>query len=336
MTKNHPDRTHDELRRAAAAQWVSELRTGEPSAESMAAWLEWAQADPENLAAFERVDAVAFGIASLPAQTKAQLLQQFAPAQRVPRSNTNRWAYSLAASLVLVVGAWGYWAWQSPQPMTATYVTGKAENRSYQLPDGTELELGAGTRVDVNYTASQRNVVLRDGEAFFKVAPDSRRPLAVHAGDLHITDIGTSFDVRKSGAHVMVTVSEGIVDVKSTEATTLDTPVVRLTAGQQIRTEQAAADLSAAKVASVNLDTAASWRNGRLDFQDETLAVVIANVNRYAAHEIVIVDPEVAQMRFTGTVFQNRTDAWLAATQHLFALRVESAADGRRLLYAVK
>jgi hypothetical protein len=41
-------------------------------------------------------------------------------------------------------------------------------------------------------------------------------------------------------------------------------------------------------------------------------------------------------MRFTGTVFRDRIEDWLAGTSHLFELRMEHAPDGRILLYAQK
>src|SRR5690606_34670916 len=112
----------------------------------------------------------------------------------------------------------------------------------------------------------------------------------------------------------------------------LSTPeVFRLNAGDQMRL---ASMEERPAVSRVDTSRTASWRVGRLDFQDETLAIVVANVNRYAEHELVIVDPAVAQMRFTGTVFRDRIGDWLTGTAHLFELRTEEAADGRVLLYA--
>ena len=87
-------------------------------------------------------------------------------------------------------------------------------------------------------------------------------------------------------------------------------------------------------VAATETSVPVTWRTGRLDFQDEPLSVVIANVNRYAAHEIVIADPEIGARRFTGTVFADSVEDWMKGTLDLFALRAEPDADGRLLLYA--
>lgn len=366
---------HDEVaaarRRNEAAQWALELRNGDVAPERLVEWTEWDKSHPDNSAAFDQVSVLASGLASLPEDRKSELLKQLLPefdeasfTQATPVRRPLRWL-SLAASVLVAVGAAAFWIAQSPKEFVASYATNKAENKGFTLPDGTRIELGAGTRVDVAFTRGTRTLDLIEGEANFNVEADTRRPLQVRAGDFVITDIGTIFDVRKSGAQVMVTVAEGIVDVRKdgvdssggTEravvsaapsestrkrsATFGDGPgeapnVVRLTAGQQIRAEPAVTELHTASISKVSPSTTTSWRSGRLDFQDESFAVVIANVNRYAPREIVIVDPEISEMRFTGTVFQDRIEDWLKATQRPFNLAVKSSADGRVLLYAVK
>jgi transmembrane sensor len=351
--KNESDLMTDPVRqrRDAAAQWLLTFQNEEMNPERAASWLEWTRADPKNLEAFDRAEALASGLNALAAEQKAALLRKFVPEPVLtarPKKARRRYvACSLAASVALTgIGVALYFG-SHPAPFNATYLTHKAEKRIFELPDGTRVELGASTQLDIDFTLGERRIDLRDGEAYFDVKHNARRPFNVHAGGLHITDIGTRFDVRKSGTHVMVTVAEGIVDVRR-QATAISpsvpghardagrSKVVRLNAGEQIRTDAAADVLSVAKIAKVDVRAAASWRSGRLDFQDEPLAIVIANVNRYAPREVVIVDPEVASMRFTGTVFQDRVEDWLAATSQLFALRAEQSADGRVLLYADK
>lgn len=328
--------------REAAARWSLMLRTEDPPPEQVSAWLEWVQADPAHLEAFDRAESLAGALDTLSAEKKSTLLRKYAPPGR--RIFARRVVYALAASaLVAAIGA-GYWLVQQRLPFVATYVTAKAENRDLTLPDGTHVTLGAGTQLDVSYTAGERRVKLQDGEAYFAVEHNAARPFVVRVGDLHVTDIGTDFDIRKSGSHVTVTVAEGIVDVRRSEGAkplvaiasasgVSANGVYRLKAGDQIRVTPAE---DQPLLAHVDTARTAAWRDGRLDFQDETLAVVVADVNRYAAREIVIVDPAVARMRFTGTVFHDRIEDWLAGTSHLFELRTREAADGRILLYAGK
>jgi transmembrane sensor len=327
-------------RAAEAAEWLISLRNEEPTAEHVAKWLEWSQADPANLEAFERAESLSLSLVALSRRRKEALLRRVMPdaAPRAARPRGRLLALALAAGIGVAAIGLALWSRVDRQPLNVTYVTAKAENRSLELPDGSKMVLGAGTRVDVDYSERQRLVVLRDGEAFFDVAEQAGRPFLVRAGTMHLTDIGTRFDVRKSGEHVTVTVSEGIVDVRdeNTGATAaipeqagLSKKPIRLRAGERVTI---AAPATVPVLTHVDVAAAPSWQRGRLDFHDEPLSVVIANVNRYAASEIVIVDPSVSEMRFTGTVFHDRVDDWLTGTAHLFGLQVEHAADGKLLL----
>jgi transmembrane sensor len=328
-------------RAAEAAEWLITLRNEEPTPEQVAKWLEWSQADPANMEAFERAESLSLSLVGLSRRRKEALLRRVMPAAapRAARPHGRVLALALAAGIGVAAIGLALWSRADRQPLNVTYVTAKAENRSFELPDGSKMVLGAGTRVDVDYSERQRLIVLRDGEAFFDVAEQTGRPFLVRAGTMHLTDIGTRFDVRKSGEHVMVTVSEGIVDIHDESgganpaALEQTAPLVhrpiRLRAGERATI---AAPAVAPILTHVNAATASSWQRGRLDFQDEPLSVVIANVNRYATSEIVIVDPAVSGMRFTGTVFHDRVDDWLTGTAHLFDLQVERAADGSVLL----
>jgi transmembrane sensor len=312
-----------------AAEWLMTLRHEEMTPERTALWLEWAQSDRANLEAFERTESLSLSLALLDGSSKAALLERFAPRADSPRRSL--FIYALAASLVLALVGAVYFVSLQRAPHAATYVTRKAENRTFALPDGSRVEMGAGTQLDIAYSRGERVVTLRDGEAYFNVAHKTRWPFIVRAGTLHVADIGTAFDVRKNGGHVVVTVTEGLVDVQEvSEDPKRPRAVVRLKAGERVTRDATSRE---PLLSTMNAGAGAAWRSGRLDFQDEPLSVVIANVNRYARHELVIVDPAINGMRFTGTVFHDQVDDWVTGTLHLFDLRAEQAADGRVLLY---
>jgi transmembrane sensor len=320
-------------RMSEAADWLMTLRHEEMTPERTAEWLEWGQANPENLEAFERAEALSLSLAALERSRKQALLARLAPsAVRKHRQRAPLFIYALAATLAALAVGVMYFFLQQRAPFAATYVTGKAQNRTFDLPDGSRVAMGAGTELDIAYSRGARTVALRDGEAHFTVAHKSRWPFTVRAGTLHVADIGTSFDVRKSGGHVVVTVTEGLVDVHDVTADAAQPrKPLRLKAGERVTADAA---LKKPLRSTMDAGAVASWRPGRLDFQDEPLSVVIANVNRYARHELVIVDPAISEMRFTGTVFHDHVDDWLAGTLHLFDLKAEPAADGRVLLYS--
>src|SRR5690606_33594553 len=121
-----------------------------------------------------------------------------------------------------------------------------------------------------NFTRSTRSVALDRGEAHFNVAKDPKRPFQVSAGVGTVTAVGTAFNVqRRQDAHVVVTVTEGIVEVapisKDAESggeasSTEERPdVLRVSRGEEVSYD-AQGRSTPIRVAEVT--AAIAWRDG--------------------------------------------------------------------------
>jgi transmembrane sensor len=99
----------------------------------------------------------------------------------------------------------------------------------------------------------------------------------------------------------------------------------RLSVGQQLSID--AADGSA-NIQTVDAIGIAAWRKGRLQYRNEPLRSVIADLTRYSARDIVIANPQIADLRITGTVFANDVDSWLQSLETALPVRVVRAPDG--------
>ena len=97
----------------------------------------------------------------------------------------------------------------------------RAQQAQFKLPDGTLVLLGSGSTLHYpsDFDATSREVRL-EGEAYFTVEHDGRRPFRVRAGELVATDLGTEFLVRAypEEAHARVVVRSGEVAVRSAAA----------------------------------------------------------------------------------------------------------------------
>lgn len=334
----------DEWRLRQAAEWLLSLRQEGTTRAELDKLADWAGRDSRNVHAFERMEELVQGLGALDDEQKSAVVRELLP-ERAPRSEPagrRRWRYAAAAGIMAVAIAVGFVVARSPwtagEPAVTRLVAG-ATNRHFTLPDGTGVVLGARSKLQIRYTADKRSVELHDGEAYFTVQHNPKRPFVVRAGKLHLVDLGTVFDVRKNGDYVTVAVVEGEVAVAprsepaaaSSEPATTPASGVNLTAGQQLVSDPAHDKLTTVDIDAANV---ASWRTGKLYFRDTPLSIVIANVDRYAAHRITIIDPEIGKMRFTGMVAVNRIPQWLAATMDVFSLHAKHAADGRVLLYA--
>ncbi len=305
-------------------QWVMRLRDESVTEEDIGAWMEWYEHDERNKKAFDEMQEFwhfTGGLATAPGGAQKLARLRGAVVDSAPAAAYTRWL-ALAASVALVVaGSMAWWQWRdggNPAPVSSQNINER------HLPDGSRVQLAAQSFVDVQYTERQRLLSLREGEAHFEVAPNRDRPFIVQVGARQVRAIGTAFNIRKAGARVVVTVDKGTVDVYSPDA-----GVIRAQVGHEVKWEGEAARPT---LATVDPRRALGWREGRLEYIDEPLAAVIADVNRYSKRPVEIRDEAAARLAFTGTVFTGATDEWVQALPGEFPVSLISNGGGPLVL----
>lgn len=182
------------------------------------------------------------------------------------------------ASLVLLVGAGVGWQASRPPPdlRSSAAVSAVVLLPSIQLlPDGSVAELRDGAEITVAFTDSQRRVILRSGEAYFKVAKNPARPFVVAAGGVEVRAVGTAFSVDFGKSAVEVLVTEGKVSVATPPRKSAPAGATQpmpeplfvdaghgLTVLTSARPEQA----ESRPVSAADLQSRLAWRSPRLEF----------------------------------------------------------------------
>lgn len=195
------------------------------------------------------------------------------------------------------------------------FETDAGQHESVVLDDGSKIYMGARSSVTSNISRDVRLIVMDRGEAQFKVAHDPKRPFRVLAGGGIITAVGTEFNVRRLDGLVMVTVTEGTVEVAPASAVTAkdggDFPHgTRVAYGEAISYD---AQGKVGEVRKVDLEVAMAWREGRLEYTSEPLSYVVQDINRYSRRLIAIADAEAGEALYSGTVFERDIDDWIDA-----------------------
>jgi transmembrane sensor len=169
-----------------------------------------------------------------------------------------------------------------------------------------------------------RAVELNEGEAWFEVAKDARRPFVVAAGDVRVRAVGTAFSVRRRESGVEVQVTEGVVETWSDFDRTLR---VRLSAGDRVTlTARAVVDYETG--ASSAVDRSLAWRSGMIDLNGRSLADAAQEFNRYNARQIIIADPAVAREELSGLFNINDPEGFARTVQASLGVTVDSSAPG--------
>ena len=138
----------------------------------------------------------------------------FAHARRQRRFRL--WLTGAAATVLLCIAGWTAYEALRPVPMQ-TFST-LAEVRNLTLPDGTEVTLNRYSSLTCpkRFEHDRRDVRLQ-GEAYFEVSKDARRPFTVEAGGMEVQVLGTHFNVEAYPAdtEVRTTLLEGSVAVST-------------------------------------------------------------------------------------------------------------------------
>lgn len=205
-----------------------------------------------------------------------------------------------AAALVVVTVGGALMLWRPSGPAvhveTQAYVTSIGATRAITLPDGSRVQLGPDSRLDVlaGYGGGARAVRLW-GEAYFDVRHDAAHPFVVRTVAAEVRDLGTTFTVRTegdSGARVAVTSGSVALAPASGDAEAI------LRAGDRGRVDSAGA-LKVERGTAGDDDVA--WTKGRLVFRDAPVPQVAEELRRWYGITLVVRDPALAGRHLTAS-----------------------------------
>ncbi|MEN5232998.1 FecR family protein [Sphingobacterium faecium] len=142
------------------------------------------------------------------------------------------------------------------------------------LSDGTAISLNSGTklRYPEHFDAAKREVVL-DGEAFFEVSKDPKRPFIVQTKNTSTRVLGTRFNLlSRSGQADILTVEEGRVQFTAMDC--IDTLLLKANM-------QSTYQAGKMKLNTVNSELFNAWTKGELIFDNKTIKQVIPELERW-------------------------------------------------------
>jgi transmembrane sensor len=218
----------------------------------------------------------------------------------------------------------------------------QAEHRVL-LPDNSLVHLNFNSTIKISFNHSVRHVELIQGEAFFKVAKDPKKPFIVKVGDNTASALGTAFIVRRETDNTsLITVTEGVVEVALLPDQQLkSSPATQEVSGKLIAQSSILLNANESVIASGNVlgvkqktpkNNVGSWHRGVLIFKDKELYEVLAEINRYTAYDITANLGYRHKEKITGTFFINRLDQELSALITSLNLNVVKSEKGKLVL----
>lgn len=167
------------------------------------------------------------------------------------------------------------------------------------LEDGTEVWLNAETqlRYPERFGDGERRVAVT-GEAFFKVAKDSKRPFYVETAGQVVRVYGTQFNVHAypEDKSVATTLVEGSI---SLQAASGNGAQLMLMPGHQALFDKLSHEAS---VKSVDTEVVTSWRSGSFVFENQNLGDIMQTLSRWYDFDYKFADASLAHTEFMGSI----------------------------------
>jgi len=310
-----------------AARWLIRLNAAPNDVATFQAFEDWRDAAPEHRQAFEAVQEswALFGDQAAAPELlvlRRDALDRAGGIGRRPGLELGRRGFA-AGLAALVVAPLTFYGWRRlRRGARQTLRTEVGEQRTITLSDGSRVSLDANTLVRVAYSPALRLAEVVKGRAHFEVAKDKTRPMMVRAGTRTVTALGTAFTVEHEGQRVVVTLVEGRVAV--TEAAPdrgVAPPLKELVPQQQL---VFAANATPRMHEAIDVERAMAWREGKLVFDDETLADAVARMNNYSQVKIIVEDPPARALRISGIFNAGDSSAFVEAVRSYFPVDVST------------
>ena len=234
------------------------------------------------------------------------------------------WSAGLAA--MVFAGMAGYFLLRTGHPNGADaeqfdrIVTKAGSKTLINLPDSSTVILNSACQFGYNkaFGVSRREMQL-SGEAYFDIHKNPDLPLIIHAGNVLIKVLGTSFNVRAypGDSFVEATLIKGLIEVS---LTTDPERRILLRANEKIVIRQSngtASDkttdpvhknreavISVTRIEPDPVDSSfieTAWLKDKMVFRKETFETLAKRMERWYAVKIILADPGLDSLIFTGS-----------------------------------
>lgn len=270
-----------------------------------------------------------------------------------------KWAGVIALTIACIAGLFIWWGFRNKSeaiqtdlvksPAWQTQITQVAEKRKLSLPDGSIVWLNAGSslRYDAASLSQGERQVFLEGEAFFDIAHNEKRPFRVRSGAMEIKVLGTAFNVKAypDDANFETSLIRGAVEVRLDDrpddvyqlrpheklvvSKQVMAPLAVQTTPQTSRPIKTFNPLVSLKRIAVSdsgrIVEETAWLQNKLMFRSESFMNLAKMMERRYGYRFVFENEETESLEFTGTFTTETIVQALEAMQmvHGFHFRID-------------
>jgi ferric-dicitrate binding protein FerR (iron transport regulator) len=169
------------------------------------------------------------------------------------------------------------------------------------LPDGTNVWLNRSS--SLSYPAAFQGEVRRvelEGEGYFEVAHNPDMPFMVQAGEIGVKAIGTTFNVMAYAEDEKLEVSllDGLVEIHQAGSDGNPTLLLQMNPSDFVQIDK---ESNRYITRTFSDDRYFAWKDGKLVFENATMAEMVKRLSRWFNVEIQVESPEALDLTYTAT-----------------------------------
>ncbi len=211
------------------------------------------------------------------------------------------WKYAAVLLLCLNIGWGAIYLFQQKNQSTLSQsieiAAGQSANSIITLPDQSLVYLHPGSRLEYDFgSGNDSRDVFLDGEAYFEVEKDVKRPFTVHTSKADIRVLGTKFNVfdARESEIAQTTLVEGKVEFTTNYGKSY---ILKPSQMIELNTETKTVQLN-----QVNTELYTAWKDGKIIFRNESLGNIARKLERTYHVKFIFENPDLASAyEFSGT-----------------------------------
>ncbi|WP_454674916.1 FecR family protein [Achromobacter pestifer] len=264
-----------------ARTWLLTLTSGRATEADAQAFRDWLRGDPRHQTAFDQQKQLWHDLGPAVLEVAAESARKRARQSVL----TGRRAFlggALAASAAYLAFKPPLGLWPSLDTLGADYYTAAGEQRRVSLANAVEVEMNTLTRINVSAGNDGSVIELAEGEAEIRSGATAA---VVVAGKGRITARDATFNLRYIGGETRLCCLSGALRLVHAQG------VFDVVANRELRYDDARV------MPPVRVDPAVvtAWRQGWLVFEQQPLAQVVDELNRYRRGRLVLMNEQLGK-----------------------------------------
>ncbi|WP_442846825.1 FecR family protein [Leeuwenhoekiella sp. H156] len=249
-----------------------------------------------------------------------QAIDAHTPQRRLVNSKVLAYVSGLAAVLCISFFAFRYFSVEY-----ISVATGKGEQRSLVMSDGSKIWLNANSSLTYPENFNENRNLQLTGEAFFEVFRDEQHPFTIKTGAVRTTVLGTSFNINSyDPASPVVSVRSGKVKVEHTNTG----EKVYLVKNQELVFENANSPVTT----TGNLQDTMLWMQKTIVLNNTSLLKTATVLENWYDVTIDFADPSIKELRITGKFHDEPLETVLQSIALINHLKIDTLSQNHFMI----